>query len=90
MFTVESIERVFWKQAGTQTTVDGGIPSVSDNGVLSWPGGGEPPPGTTYSITGRKRSEYFVYQDLPNNRNMHDGFRLPRTTILRRFDLLGR
>lgn len=90
LFTVETVERVFWKAQGTQNLVDGGIPVVSNSGQITWPSGGEPPPGVTYSITGRKRSEYFVFKDMPNNRNMHSGYRLPRTTVLRRFDLLGR
>lgn len=89
IFTVEKLERVFWKHPQTQAIIEGGLPTISANGSLTWTSG-EPPPGTSYSITGRKRSEYFVYMDFPRNRNMHYGFRLPKTTVLRRFDLFGR
>jgi hypothetical protein len=88
MFTVKQIDRVFWI-GPDQTLVEGGIPTVDANGRPTWKTG-EPPPGMSYSISGTRLSEYFIYQDLPRNRNMHDGARLPKLTVLRRWDLLGR
>lgn len=91
IFAVNSIERVFWLDPTTREIVEGGIPAVDDKGRLTWDGGiGEPPPGMKYSITGTKLCEYYLLQDLPRNRNMHTGMRLPKMVVLRRFDLLNR
>lgn len=90
LFVPQRIERVFWK-ATDQSLVEGGLPQIDATGVPSWPGGvGEPPPGTTYSLTGWKYSEYFVFGNFPANRNMHKGMRLPKRVVLRRWDLYGR
>lgn len=90
MFTVTKVDRVFWISPATKTIVEGGIPLVDEAGRLSWPDGREPPPNMSYSITGQRLSEYFVFQDMPRNRNMHDGMRLPKLVVLRRWDLMGR
>lgn len=90
LFVPQRVDRVFWKEPVTQALVEGGIPVVAPNGTLSWPGGGEPPPGMTYSLTGWKYSEYFVFGDFPSSRNEHGGVRLPKRVVLRRFDLFGR
>lgn len=90
LFRPQRFERVFWKHPQTQAIVEGGLPVAAANGTLSWPNGGEPPAGTSYSLTGWKHSEYFVYMDLPRNRNMHSGARLPKYVVLRRWDLMGR
>ena len=84
----ESIDRVFWLD-GLGAPVEGGIPLVSGDGVLTWLSG-EPPDGTQYSITGRQKPEYFVYADLPATRAMHSGAALPRKVVLRKFDVMGR
>jgi hypothetical protein len=88
-FRVESIERVFWKDSTGTALIEGGIPTVDVSGSLSW-SDGAPPDGTTYSITGTKLIDYFIYQELPRNRNLHNGVRLPKAVVLRKFDLLGR
>lgn len=88
-FSVASIDRVFWRHPTTQQAVEGGIPTVAEDGTLSW-STGEPPPGATYSITGMKHIDYFFWGDFPANRNMHGGYRLPKRVVLRRWDLLGR
>ncbi|MOA60540.1 hypothetical protein D3C78_1854430 [compost metagenome] len=62
---------------------------MAADGRLAW-AAGEPPPGTTYSLTGWKFSEYFVFGDYPANRNMHSGMKLPKRVVLRRWDLMGR
>lgn len=89
LFHVAAIERVFWLHPTTKAIVEGGIPVVAENGTLTWTAG-EPPAGMSYSITGTKHSEYYLYQELPRNRNMHNGMRLPKMVVLRRFDLFGR
>lgn len=91
-FMVEKIDRVFWYTGpndGTGDLVEGGLPAVSDDGLLSWADGG-PPPGKQYSITGTRFSEYFVYQGLPSDRAEHYGARLPKKIMVRRFDAFGR
>ncbi|WP_443698753.1 hypothetical protein [Pseudomonas sp.] len=89
LFAVKSIDRVFWKNAQTQALVEGGIPKVDADGNLTWTDR-EPPIGVTYSITGWKHGEYFVWGDFPSSRNMHSGMRLPKRIVLRRWELLGR
>lgn len=85
---VLEVERVFWLDPHL-AIVEGGIPKVSDDGVMTWEAG-EPPEGVTYSITGRRRQEFFVYRDMPADRPLHHGAKLPRRVVLKRFDLYGR
>jgi hypothetical protein len=90
LFVPERIDRVFWKDPIDQHLVEGSLPTIDDSGVPSWSGAGAPPAGVTYSLTGWKYSEYFVFGDFPANRNMHQGMRLPKRVVLRRWDLYGR
>lgn len=91
IFSVESVSRVFWlNPANRNQIVDGAIPSVSEDGFLSWSGAGEPPPGVTYSVTGSKYSDYFIFNKMSSDRNEHSGMRLPKKLVARRFDLFGR
>lgn len=87
-FKVESVGRVFWID-GSGAIVAGGIPSVSDAGVLTW-ASDEPPVGQQYSISGTKFLEYYCFGMFPTNRNEHQGARLPKRVVLRRWDLFGR
>jgi hypothetical protein len=64
------------------------LPEVIDNAFV-WTQGG-PAPGQSYSISGRKRPEYYCYQNFPQDRAHHQGRELPRVVVLRRFDLLNR
>lgn len=89
-FRVARITRVFWLHPTTRQIVEGGIPTVATDGALTWPSGGEPPAGTTYSVTGERFSEYFLLDQLPNDRNQHQGMRLPKRVVARKFDLFGR
>ena len=84
-FTVASVDRVFWLDANDQI-VEGGIPVVAADGTLTWTAG-EPPAGTQYSITGRKRPEYFCWGEFPQDRAHHGGAALPRRVVLRSFEL---
>lgn len=86
---VSSITRVFWLNPEGTAAVEGGIPTVSPDGVLTWTSGA-PDPGVQYSITGLKFSEYFVYSALPSNRNEHMGAQLPKKVNVRLWDLFGR
>ncbi|MBB3017707.1 hypothetical protein FHR70_000747 [Microvirga lupini] len=87
--SVKRIERVFWKHPVTQALVEGGIPVVDAEGKITW-GEGAPPTGMAYSITGFKYPDYFIWAELPSNRNMHSGVRLPKRVVLRRWDLISR
>jgi hypothetical protein len=89
-FSVVDISRVFWLD-GAFNEVEGGIPAVdASTGALTWTGGiGEPAAGSWFSITGERYDEFFVYMDLPNDRNIH-GLAQPRKLPCRLFDLFGR
>jgi hypothetical protein len=87
-FPVNSIGRVYWI-INNSAVVEGGIPTVDNNGQLSW-AAGAPPVGTQYSISGTRYSEYFVWDEMPGDRKHHYGARLPRKLVARRFDLFGR
>jgi hypothetical protein len=85
LFSIISVERVFWLVDGE--IVEGALPAVHD-GDLVW-SFGAPPAGVTYSITGRRIPEYFCYMELPTDRPLHYGEKLPRRVVLRRFDLFN-
>lgn len=82
---VEKVTRVFWLNAQKEV-VDGALPVVDANGVPTWAEGG-PPIGTTYTITGKRYNEYFCWGPYPSNRMEHQGARLPKRVVLRKFDL---
>lgn len=89
-FKVKDIARVFWKHPQTGVLVEGGIPTFDPKtGRPAWTDR-EPPAGVTYSLTGNRFVEYFIYQDLPTSRAFHDGTQLPKHVVLRKYDLLGR
>lgn len=90
IFTVQSVSRCFWLDPIARTVVEGGIPVIDDNGNPSWPDGGQPPDGYTYSLTGQKYDEYFIYMKYPSDRNEHAGMRLPKRIVARKWDLFGR
>jgi hypothetical protein len=89
MLPVERFERVFWLDTDGFGIVDGGLPTVSASGVLTW-ASGEPPAGTQYTISGTRFTEYFVWAQLASDRGEHHGARLPRRVQARRFDLFGK
>jgi len=91
LFKVASVERCFWLHPTTRVLVEGARPVIDDNGNPSWPGGvGEPPPGASYSLTGTRYDEYFIFGKYPSDRNEHQGMRLPKKLIARKWDLFGR
>lgn len=87
---VVSLERVFYLNA-QQQAVECALPTLTGR-TATWPASPAvvPPAGQRYSVTGRKRPEYFVWGDLVQTRHHHDGLNLPRHVVLRRFDLFGR
>ena len=85
---VLSIDRVLWKDEGGHNVV-GALPAIVDGGLgLSW-GADGPPPGAAVSVTGRRLTEFFCYGDQPFDRRHHGGAALPRSIVLKRFDLFG-
>lgn len=82
------IDRVFWLDTD-RNIVEGGLPEFSDDGVLTW-STGEPPAGMQYSLVGERYTTYFVWGQLPSDRQEHQGAQLPKRVSLRRFDLFGR
>lgn len=91
IFNVASLGRVFWlNPADRNQIVEGALPEVDASGVLSWPAGGGPPPGASYSLTGTKYDEYFIFGQFPSDRNQHSGMRLPKRVVARKWDLFGR
>ena len=89
LFKPVQIDRVFWRHPQTKALIDGGIPVVSDTGQLTWTAG-EPPLGASYSMSGRRYSEYHLFNGFPSNRNMHHGAKLPKRVVMRKYDLAQR
>lgn len=83
-FTVVSLEKVL-HIAGDGALVDAAPPQVLADGSLDW-SGVELPDGATFSLTGRRRSEYYCMPETPWDRPQHAGAALPRKVALRRFD----
>lgn len=91
LFRPASVQRCFWlNPANRSEIIDGGLPVIDADGRLSWPNGGEPPAGITYSLTGTKFDEYYIFGQFPSDRNQHSGMRLPKRVVARKFDLFGR
>lgn len=87
---VVRISRCFWRHPQNPAQmVEGGIPTIDESGKPHWTAN-EPPPGTRYSLTGERYSEYFMIDGYPNDRNQHSGMRLPKNVVLRKWDLFGR
>lgn len=89
-FNAFEIDRAFWLDTNGAIVGAPSLPSVAPDGSLIWNTGAAPPGGTQFSLTGRKRPEYFVFRDFPRDRSHFGGLRLPRMVILRKFDLMGR
>lgn len=83
-FPVVALEKVLYLQ--DDQLVDAELPMILPDGKLDW-SGVEVPDGVTFSITGRRRAEYFCMPDTPFDRPHHAGAALPRKVVLRRFDL---
>jgi hypothetical protein len=90
LFKPATITRVFWLDPDTRLPVEGVIPSVSNDGTITWPDEGAPPVGASYSMTGTMYSEYFIFDHYPSDRNEHSGVKLPKKVQCRKWDLFGR
>lgn len=88
-FDLVAIDRTFWLD-DAQAIVESPAPQVGAGGALVWPAGSVPDVGRQFTISGRKRPEYFCFQDFPQDRAHQGGDLLPRRVVLRRFDLFGR
>lgn len=87
-FDVVSLERCFRLDA-QENIVELPLPTINPDGSFSW-ASGAPPAQAQFSLTGRRRPEYYCYLELPTDRPMQQGSPLPRKVVLRRFDLFGR
>lgn len=91
---VVAVDRVFMlmpDDEGAMVITESALPTVNEGGTLTWPDTGTAPEaGQQFSITGRRRPVYFLYQDLPSDRAHHGGQPLPRKVVARQFDLFGR
>jgi len=86
-----AVTRCFWLHPTTKEILEGSLPTFGADGRPVWAAGSTAPPaGTTYSVTGTKRPEYYIWQDWPGDRNQHSGARLPKRVIARKFDLFAR
>ncbi|MFT8945948.1 MAG: hypothetical protein ABF876_05125 [Acetobacter aceti] len=85
-----SIRRVFWLSCDESEIIEGGIPTVNNDGSLVWPDGDAvPAAGQRYTVSGRRHPIYFMFRDFPQDRAHASGLALPRRVVLRKFDLLG-
>lgn len=90
-FKPVTVTRVFWLHPTTREPVEGQAPVFNDNGTVDWTGVTQaPPPGATYSLSGTRYSEYFIFDHYPSDRNEHSGMALPKRVQLRKWDLFGR
>lgn len=86
-FFVVSVEKVLYIDS-SNNLIEADLPAVRSDGTLDWDS--VPlPDGVTFSITGRRKAEYFCYPETPFDRPHHSGATLPRRVVLRRFDLYG-
>lgn len=90
-FPVASLDRCTWRRPGDKALVDAAPPRVAADGTLSWADPARAPdPGEQFALTGRKRPEFYVFQEMPIDRSHFGGLALPRRLAARRFDLFGR
>jgi hypothetical protein len=89
LFQPSQIDRVFWLD-DQQNLVEGSLPTANAHGQLTFDNAPASAPGQSFSITGRRRPEYFCFLDYPQDRHHHNGLDLPRRIVLRNFDLFHR
>lgn len=89
LFQPVTITRIFSLDKTSGAAIEWGVPEVDADGVITW-GADAPLPGVSYSMTGTKHPEYYIFDNYPSNRNEHSGMQLPKKVQLRRFDLFGR
>jgi len=82
---VLEVDRVFYENDAGEL-VNAPLPLVLPDGKLDWTGV-EVPDGVTFSVTGRRRGEYFCVPALAFDRPHHAGATLPRRVVLRNFSM---
>lgn len=86
---VSQVDRCFWLGQG-DAIVEGDAPAAAADGTLTWaPDALAPEPGQQFSLVGRRRPEYFIIGELPQDRAHFGGLPLPRRVQARRFGLFG-
>ncbi len=91
LYSVASLTRCFWLDPVTRLPIEADLPTIGADGRPQWlDGQAQPLPGVTYSLTGEKYSEYFIFDQFPSDRNQHSGMRLPKKVVARQWDLFGR
>lgn len=91
LFTPSRFTRCFWLDPVTRTVVEADLPTLGVDNRPQWVAGQtQPLPGVTYSLTGEKFLEYFIFDQFPGDRNQHAGMRLPKRVVARQWDLFGR
>lgn len=88
--TVQSFLRCYWLNTARTAEIEGALPVADSAGNLTWPSGLAPPTGRQYSLSGARFVEYYVFPELPADRNHHAGAALPRKVLGKVFDLFGR
>jgi len=92
-FPLLQIDRIFYLTPPEPTPVTVPAPPVGPDGTLLWDDvdpAVAPPAGSQYAVSGRKRPEFYLFTDLPQDRAHFGGAALPRRVQARRFDLFGR
>lgn len=87
---VYALDSCWWLNP-SGAVVQGAIPAIAADGKLSWADPAQAPePGTQFSLSGRRRPEYFIFTELPQDRAHFGGLPLPRRIQARKFDLFGK
>ncbi len=86
---VLAIDTVFYFGDPDAPPLRAGRPRWDADGNLTW-AAGAPPDGVQYTVRGRKRQEYYVFTELPQDRAHFGGLDLPRRVQMRRLDLFLR
>jgi hypothetical protein len=76
-----------WFSDGAMTLIYDPLLGADGRPVMT---GITPPADAQLAVNGREHPEFFVYQEIPQDRAHHGGLPLPRRVVLRRFDLFGR
>jgi hypothetical protein len=91
-FAAERIDRCFWLGPNGSAVIECSLPRVDPSTrALNWADQSTAPdPGAQFTLSGRKRPEYFLYKDIPVSRGHFMGLALPKRAVLKKFDLFGR
>lgn len=88
-YAVVCFDRLFWLDDNLANTIEGSVPTEAADGTLRF-GPKAPPSGKQFTITGRRKPEYYAFMEFPQDRAHFGGEDLPRRIVLRNFDLFKR